>query len=122
MARGDDDRQLAGIARFCSGTPSRVSESGRNYILLPGLLVPSAAGGDQRSCDALLEPKHANATYPTRLYMREKFAPVTPPASPLNWHDQVYVNAETWYSCSWKDVSADQPLASILLGHLDAFR
>jgi hypothetical protein len=117
MAEGDD-LQLEALARFCSGTPTRVSEGGRNYILLPGLRIPSN-GTSPRSCDGLLEPEHANTTYPTRLYLREKFTPITKPG--LNWHDQVFVNAETFYTWSWKDVSRNQPLSAILLGHLAAF-
>jgi len=111
------DLQLLQLQRLCNGTPRRIQEGGRDYILLPGLRFAGASGS--RACDALLETNHRNGTYPTRLYLAAKLQPLTKQTP--NWHDETFVEARMWYSCSWKDVTREQPLVAIVTAHMEAF-
>ena len=90
-----------------------IPEGGQEYIFLPNLTLPK--GCQPTVVDALLCPGSRDG-YATRLFLS---APVVGKGN--NWN-QHHIANRTWHTWSWRDVSADQRLIQILLGHLDAFK
>lgn len=89
-------------------------EGEESFILLPSLALPE--GCKPSHCNALLCP-HARDGYATRLYFAEK---INTPTN-RNWNG-AFILEQNWHAISWKDVTADQTLTSILLEHLVALR
>ncbi len=108
------EQELAPIALICDGAVRYMDEGGRRYIHMVGLHF--LVRGVEKTMDALLCPNYPNNSYPTKLYL-----PVNLGLG-LNWNENAFVLARSWFTWSWKDVSRDQPPLAILAGHLEAFR
>jgi hypothetical protein len=84
-------------------------EGGHPLAHLPGLKY--FLGGQPRQDDALLCPR-ARDGYATRLFFKE-----IPQGTSAKWtaHN---ICGKTWYTRSWKDISADLPWIEIVSNHL----
>ena|ERR1700688_637200 len=108
----ESDAQLRPIAALCDGEVSFRTEGWRKLILMMGLRF--YAGGVERKVDALLCLNHDNPTYPTKLYLAEQVG------GGVNWNETAYLLGRSWFTFSWRDVTANQPPVEILAAHLAA--
>jgi hypothetical protein len=101
---------MSELRAICAGAQEMV-EAAITYVYLPKLklsCVPAALDG------LLCVQQHSG--YATRLFLSAEV-----PGKGNNWSAH-QILGKTWYTWSWKDVSADLRPAEILLGHLDALR
>ena len=91
-----------------------MTEGDKRYIHMEGLRF--LVRGAEKVMDALLCLNYPNAAYPTKLYL-----PVNLGLG-LNWNENAYLFAKTWFTWSWRGVSQGQEPIAILAGHLEAFR
>ncbi len=112
------DEQIESLRRICIGAVIK-TDSGREYIFLPGLKV--TINHEQKTLDGLLCPSEREG-YKTRLFLSETIADrSTINGKPANWSSQVILG-RTWYSWSWQGVEATLPLIQMLLAHVGALR
>lgn len=83
------------------------------FVSLPKLSILSNGGVLER--DALLCP-HRHSGYESRLFVS---SPV--PGRGANW-TQHTILARSWHSCSWNNITPEQPWLNILANHLAAYR
>lgn len=107
-----DEIQLEELKIVCSEICA-LSEGGKHYIFFPRLKIRHAE--TDYVVRALLCPTE-HSSYPTKLFLSEKIP------APLNWNFSSRILDSTWYSWSWRDVSASLRLIQMLAGHLAAFR
>src|ERR1051326_4762778 len=88
-----------------------IIEAAIHYIYLPKLKLPSAPA----VVDGLLCVQQ-HSGYATRLFLSAEV-----PGKGSNWSSH-QILGRTWYTWSWKDVSADLRPIEILSGHLRALR
>ena len=100
--------ELAELGLFC-GKVTEQREGERRYLLLERVTLP--AGCSPAAMEALLCPQERDG-YMTRLFLA---SPIT--GKGTNWTVHRILD-RTWHSWSWQNVSANQRLAQILLGHL----
>jgi len=112
----DRDPALEPFRPMCAGTVERCSEGNRHFILMPGLHFP-VRGQGVLEMDALLDLNHANAAYPTRLYLQKQIDGLN-----LNWHEHPYILGKPWHTWSWRGVPQNQAPIAILGAHLAAFK
>ena len=108
------DPELAPIAALCAGRVQYMEESGLRYIYMEGLRF--YVRGTERQMDALLCLNYRNPGYPTRLYLPANLG------LGLNWNENAYLLARSWFTWSWQGVSPNQPPLAILAGHLEALK
>ncbi len=104
------DSAMSELRAICVGAQEMV-EAGVTYVYLPKLRLPSSPS----TADGLLCLEQ-HSGYATRLFLSAQV-----PGKGNNWSSH-QILGKTWYTWSWKDVSADQRPAEILLGHLHALR
>jgi hypothetical protein len=104
--------QIEELKPLCRGV-REITQEGQPLLFLEGLKLPAAC--QPVEVDALLA-LHAREGYPTRLYLS---APT--PQRGANW-STVCLLDRTWYTWSWKGISAQQRAAQVLAGHLRALR
>jgi hypothetical protein len=97
------------LKRICPGA-KEMPEASIDFILLPDLKISG-----QGQVDGLLCPQ-ARDGYPTRLFLSKEV-----PGKGNNWTTHRILD-RTWWTWSWKDVSADLRLAEILAAHISALR
>lgn len=88
-------------------------DGGIEFVHLPVLRLPD--GCQPPVVEALLCPQMRDG-YMTRLFLSSQV-----PSPAQNWTEH-HILGRRWYSWSWQNVSADQSLVQILLGHLEIFR
>ena len=101
---------MSELRAICAGAQEMV-EAAITYVYLPKLRPP----GVPAALDGLLCIQQ-HSGYATRLFLSAQV-----PGKGNNWSTH-QILGKTWYTWSWKDVSADLRPAEILLGHLDALR
>lgn len=106
--------ELAPVAELCAGGVRYMEEGGLRYIFMEGLRF--LVRGGRKEMDALLCLNYRNGTYPTKLYL-----PVNLGVG-LNWNENAYILAKTWFSWSWRDVVPNQPPIAIFAEHLRALQ
>jgi hypothetical protein len=108
-----DHGQLEQLREGCPGAKA-MTEGGKEYVYLPKLTI--VCKGAAHDVEALLSLSEASP-YATRLFLSKQI-----PDSGLNWHHQIHVMDKTWYTWSWRDVTADDLLVNILRAHMGAFK
>lgn len=110
--------QLAGIQ--ASHPAAKLMQDGSGeFIFLPCLTIQ--IGDNRRDLDALLCP-HEQGGYDTRLFLSEAIQErPTIKGQAANWTAH-QILGRTWYSWSWRGVSASLPLPQMLLAHVKALR
>lgn len=103
--------KVASLRPFASDAQA-VTESGRDFVLLPGLKV--RVNGQTRILDGLLCPTELHG-YKTRLFLSQQIE-----GKGQNWKDYVIVG-RSWHAPSWQNVEDSLTLPQMLLAHLDAF-
>jgi hypothetical protein len=90
-------------------------EGGQPLVFIPGLCVRSARAVIQT--DAILCPRrHASASYPTRLFLRQQV-----PNRGQNWSHHVIRGLSGWYSPSFDGVPDSMPWLEMLAAHLRGY-
>jgi len=102
--------EIDDLIRLCPGA-QEMSESGIEYVFLPGLRHPCGPG----VLDALLCPQQ-HSGYLTRLFLSASV-----PGKGANWSTHTILS-RIWHTWSWNHVPANQRLAEILAQHLRALR
>jgi len=101
---------MSELRAICAGAQEMV-EAAITYVYLPKLKLSCAPA----ALDGLLCIQQ-HSGYATRLFLSAQV-----PGKGSNWSAH-QILGKTWYTWSWKDVSANLRPAEILLGHLDALR
>jgi len=101
---------MSELRAICAGAQEMV-EAAMTYVYLPKLRLSCVSA----TLDGLLCIQQ-HSGYATRLFLSAQV-----PGKGSNWSTH-QILGKTWYTWSWKDVSADLRPAEILLGHLDALR
>ena len=101
---------MSELHAVCAGA-QEMTEAAFSYIYLPKLKLPGTLG----VVDALLCLQQ-HSGYSTRLFLSSQVH-----GKGSNWSSH-QILGKTWYTWSWKDVSADVRPVQILLGHLKALR
>jgi len=89
------------------------SDGGCDFIYVPVLKIQVGAAEQQLA--VLLCPQ-AHTGYETRLFLEKQV-----PGKGANWRSYP-VLGKTWWACSIRGISADQPYTSMLLAFLDHFK
>lgn len=103
---------LQELTELC-GEVRELTESGRMYIYLPRLRLPS--GCVPKEVEGLLCLQE-HSGYATRLFLSQ-----TIPGRGANWTVH-HIASRAWHSWSWNNVSAQLRPAQILAEHLRALR
>ena len=90
-----------------------LSEGGCELVHLSAIKI--TVGSELQSFAALLCPQ-SHSGYATRLFLDR---PV--PGKGANWRSFPLLG-KTWWACSIRDITANQPLLSMLLAFLDHFK
>jgi hypothetical protein len=104
---------LNGLTELQEAYPNAMvlSDGGVAFVSIPDLQFTT--GGGVTSVNALLCPQ-SHSGYTTRLFLERSF-----PSSGQNWTAHTILN-RTWWSWSWNNIQENQPLLTILAGHLRA--